>query len=421
MNATPTLANDAGSESRLCDALQVGARFALVFVLPLYPLVPRFPLWGPFGTDDVIPVAVVALAAAALLGARRPAPLSPVLVALGLVAAVATLAALVSAGGLVAALVAAVRVAGRLALYGVVVLAITRLLAAGDRRRLLAMLATVAVLEGLVGVAAYAGKVQGPWQTGMLAYPAEQMPAHGRVRVQGTFGGEVPEGQLFLNRANFYSAYLVMGLAALGVFVDRRRRVRVIVGAAAIVAGVLVSFSRMSLLAALLAGAVLALLHRRTITFAVVVAVTAVALAVVTPLRDRFLEFGNDRLQQWRIAARVIAAHPALGVGDGRYLEEAYRLSAGIDVPETRTPHNSLLYAAASYGIPSGVALVGLYVTLIAVSAGAWRRRRTPAAAALVALVAAFLLHDVSNNLFFIPEVALAFWMAFAATSAEEA
>ena len=394
------------------------AGLALTGLLPLYPLVPRFPLWGPLGTDDVIPLLAIGTAAVVLLMTgdwRRAA--SPVLMMLGVLAGVATLAAILAAASPGGALVAIARVAGRLSLYAVLVVAIGKLLRAPERRRLLAVIACVAVFEGLVGVVAYGGKVQGPWQTGMLSYPASQMPEHGRVRVQGTFGGAVPEGQLFLNRANFYSAYLVMGLAALGVFfADRRYRLWALLGTAVVIGGILVSFSRMSLVAALLAVVALALLHRGGRALAVVVVLVALALMLVSPIRERFLGLDTDRIQQWRIATRVIVAHPALGAGDRQYLDEAFRLSGGVGVPVVRTPHNSILYATASYGIPAGLALLALYAVLVCTALAAWRRRHSAEAAALVALVAAFLLHDVTNNLFFIPEVALTFWMTFAAT-----
>jgi hypothetical protein len=394
------------------------ASLALTGLLPLYPLVPRFPLFGPLGTDDLIPLLAIGTAAAAVLvtGVWRGGR-TPVLTMLAVLGAIATLAAMLTAAGVGDAIVAFARVAGRLSLYAVLVLAIARVLTGAERRRLLAVIACVAVLEGFLGVAAYVGKIQGPWQTGMLAYPAAEMPEHGRVRVQGTFGGATPEGQPFLNRANFYSAYLVMGLAALGVFLgERRSRLWALAGAAIVVGGILASFSRMSLAAALVAVLALALLTRHGRTLAVVAVVVTLVLLLVGPIRDRFLALDTDRVQQWRIAARVIGAHPALGAGDQRYLAEAERLAQGIEVPVVRTPHNSVLYAAASYGIPAGLALIALYVTMVRTVADVWRRRRTVTAAALTSLTAAFLLHDVTNNLFFIPEVALVFWMTFAAT-----
>lgn len=282
---------------------------------------------------------------------------------------------------------------------------------------MLTVIACVAVLQGAVGLTAYAFKIHGPGQTGMLHYPPSQIPPHGRVRVQGTFGGDIPLGQSFLNRANFYSAYLVMGLMALAALAfEGRRRFFIGFGGVMILGGILVSYSRMSLLAALVGLGLVTLLHRRWTIAAVAAALLVASLAVSVPLRDRFLDVGTDRFGQWRIAVRVIASSPALGVGDARYLESAVRLAGRDEVPMVRTAHNSLLYAAASYGIPAGLALLAVYVTLITSAVVGWRRRRSANSAAQVALVGAFVIHDLTNNLFFIPEVALTFWAVLAAT-----
>ena len=105
-----------------------------------------------------------------------------------------------------------------------------------------------------------------------------------------------------------------------------------------------------------------------------------------------------------------------LGAGDGNYLAEAIRLGQDVAVPLVRTPHNSLLYAAASYGILAGIALVILYVALVVDAFKRVRVKATPLAITRLALVVAFLVHDLTNNLFFIPEVALMFWAVYAAT-----
>ncbi|MEE8408752.1 MAG: O-antigen ligase family protein [Myxococcota bacterium] len=403
--------------------MERAARWSAVAILPLYPLVPRFSLAGPLGTDDLIPVGCCAVLAVALVANRTLPRRRPALVALLLVATVATLPAILTANGAAGAFVAVLRVGGRFGMYAVLFVATLQLLTARDRKRMLTMIAVVAALQGAVGLTAYAFKVQGPWQTGMLHYPPSQMPAHGRARVQGTFGGDVPPGHPFLNRANFYSAYLVMGLMALGAILfdvlDRRRRLLLSLGAAVILGGILVSYSRMSLLAAIAGLGLLTVLHRRWVIATVAAALLITSLGASEPLRQRFLDLGTDRFGQWRIAARVIAGSPALGVGDGRYLEAAGRLARRDEVPLVRTAHNSVLYAAASYGVPAGAALVGLYITLLVVAISGWRRRRSANAAAQVALVGAWVLHDITNNLFFIPEVALTFWAVLAATEVD--
>lgn len=405
------------------DPCRRGAEWALVWALPLYPLVPRFEVIGPLGTDDFIPVACLGLVTWELMRARMgPRAMAPVLRVLGLFVAVATLAALLAAESWLGAAVATLRVSARFAMYAVALVAVSRLLTAAHRRRLLAMIVCVAVFEGLFGITTYVGKVHAPMQMGMLSYPPEAMPPGGRVRVQGTFGGAVPLGETYLNRANFYSAYLVMGLMALGPFLDRRRRWPLLVLAAlAILGGILASYSRMSLLAALFGTVLLAGLSRRWLMVAAVGVACVGALASSDSLRHRFSQFGSDRIEQWTIATRVIQAHPVLGVGDSAYLKEAIRLSPGIEVAKVRTPHNSVLYASASHGVAAGCALVALYLLLMVRAFRSWRASPGPVTATQLAIVAAFVLHDLTNNLFFVPEVALAFWLVYGATDGEVA
>lgn len=417
------------------------ARLALLGLFPLYPLVPRYALAGPLGSDDLIPVATAAAALVALVlglfvsprASGQPSVASrlgagllhdPVLLGLAAFGVVATVAALSHVGSVGAGLVAMARVVGRLGLYGVLVLATRHLLDDRGRRRLVAVLVAVAVVEGGLGLFAYVAKIQGPWNTGMIAYPPDLMPPSGRARVQGTFGGALPPGEPFLNRANFYSAYLAISVAGLVALWGERRRPRLVaLGATLVVGGILASLSRMSLVAALVGLGIGALAWRRraAVVAAVLVAVTVITVVgVVPPLRERFVGFRTDRLEQWQLAARVIAAHPLTGAGDGRYVAVAERLAEGIDMPVVRTPHNSVLYATASYGIAAGVALAGLYLALIWSTVRRWRARPSPLAVARLVLVGTFLVHDLTNNLFFVPEVALMFWALYGAAREPE-
>jgi O-antigen ligase len=137
---------------------------------------------------------------------------------------------------------------------------------------------------------------------------------------------------------------------------------------------------------------------------------TTAGLALISyaPLRQRFFNLTTDRFELWQNAIEVAASAPWLGVGDGRYLEAA-RLVVETSQAVAHSPHHSVLYAAASYGIPVAFGLVVIYAALT------WKafqaRHDRPA---LLAMTVAFIVHDMTNNLFFIPEVALSFWIAWA-------
>ncbi|MBN1961038.1 MAG: hypothetical protein JW841_08825 [Deltaproteobacteria bacterium] len=421
----------------ITQGLATIAIHSLIWLFPLYVLIPRFKLWGPIGTDDLIPTAVVCLCAVAILLNIRPSSAigfigvskeflqrilthlisTPALLGLVLVIIIASFTTVIQAASLNAAIYGILRVTIRFSLYGVLLLSGRFLLNAKQRRQLIIFLIALAFIEGLFGLVSYIFRIHGPWQTGMLAYPEKLIPEDGRIRVQGTFGGEVPLGESFLNRANFYSAYLVIALMALTSFwAERRRLWLVLITALCITSGILVSYSRMSLAAAVVGFFLAALLTKRWISATITAIMVILAFTAWSPLRERFLEFDTDRIGQWMIALRVIASNFWLGTGDGNYLNSAMQVAQGINVPLVRTPHNSILYATATYGIFAGGALISLYILLLVEAVRRVRHYVTPLSITRLTLVAAFIVHDLTNNLFFIPEVALMFWAIYAAT-----
>ncbi len=389
------------------------ARLALVFVLPLYPLVPRFSLWGPLGIDDLIPSICLLLGLMALV-TRRPVLDLRLLAPFLIFITIATLTTLLNAQTGMLGLWSFLRVGVRFGFYAVLYVLIVTLLEPAHRRRLLQVLAIVALFEALFGVAAYLFRIHGPFGMGMISYP--EVPLEARVRVQGTFGGEIPEGATFLNRANFYSAFLVMGwiafLASYGA-----RRLTAALGTGIIGLGLMVSYSRMSLIAAFIGSGLLGFFRRRVVVVVAMAAVFGLGLLFSVGLRERFLDLGTDRFTLWRLAAQVIAAHPWTGCGDYNYASALAALGLDISGMHVFYPHASLLFASVHYGLPAGFMLLATYFVFAWSSFRAWRAQHDVRDLLRFVLVVTFFVHDLSNSLMFIPEVAMAFWIVFAATS----
>ncbi len=379
----------------------------VLVVIPAYVLVPWLPLRGPFDSSDIIPTLGGLAALVVLLGKLRSLKSAAFpwacLVMLGLLM---TLSHGVQHGFLTDPSVVA-RTLGRMGLFALVGAALYLGRSDTNHRGVLYCFAGVALFEALFGAGAALVGYSGPYGLGVVDYPAGHFPAEGWGRAQGTFGGVVQADELFVNRANFYSAYLMIALfVVLKAFAGNFKAQ--LVGVVVMMAGILASGSRMSLLAALIGLSVYGLVRKGGLTWLIAAAGTSLLALAVPSVRSRFTSGLSDRLTLWEQAISVVQTSPWLGVGDGRYLQVLKTLPEFTD-PILQTPHHSILFAAASYGVLVAGCLALLYGGLV------WRgvRARTTEPL-LIALTAAFVCHDMTNNLFFVPEVALAFWIAWA-------
>lgn len=183
----------------------------------------------------------------------------------------------------------------------------------------------------------------------------------------------------------------------------------VAVGVVALVlaAGAAATFSRGGALALAAAGGWL--VARRVVPVKVVlggvaalVVVACGALVFAGPALDRALQEKSyiagtnvdTRGLRWEAAARMVSAHPALGVGPGGFRDNYPAFSRNAEVDEqTPVAHNMYLEVAAELG----VAGFGLFVGLLAVAAVSservlrvgWRREMAAVQASLIAVVVA--------------------------------
>lgn len=157
-----------------------------------------------------------------------------------------------------------------------------------------------------------------------------------------------------------------LGLAALGATATRGAWV------AALVAGIV--------------AVVLARSARRVVPFAAAFLLVGALLlggpAVVSKLASADLNTGSagSRLEIWKATAAMIADHPVLGVGPGRYIYEypAYQTAAHVRIEggDTRADqaHGIVLQTAAETGVPGALALLALAgIALVAGVRGARR------------------------------------------------
>jgi putative inorganic carbon (HCO3(-)) transporter len=203
--------------------------------------------------------------------------------------------------------------------------------------------------------------------------------------------------------------------------------------AGAALLGLFVSFSRGGWFAFLGTAMLLAFLTGRR-RLALAVAGTALALAVVLPLTgvDRLTQALNSeagsgalRLEVWRSTLAMIGDYPITGVGLDQFL---YQYNPRYVAPEawgerfTSHPHNLLLdfwVRLGILGLATGIAMFGLPLwNMVSVTLGRpgrtvpTDRMRRALAAGAGGVIAYSLLHGLVDNSFFLPDLALTFWLA---------
>nr|MBA3655286.1 O-antigen ligase family protein [Actinomycetota bacterium] len=159
--------------------------------------------------------------------------------------------------------------------------------------------------------------------------------------------------------------------------------------------------ARAAWVGALVAFAVVAATRRRLIRLAAAFALGLVALIFVTGTADRVAKVftdedggGRGRLDEWRVAARVVAAHPLLGVGpEGYRIVFHERVDAAYDKAHGRDPlpdraHNAILDVATTTGVLGALAYVALLFAAGAIVVAALRRGDATDAAIAVGLLA---------------------------------
>lgn len=200
-------------------------------------------------------------------------------------------------------------------------------------------------------------------------------------------------GPLALSIGNRWARLTLGGLAAVALIASGARAAWV----GAVVAGVVVLVSRRP--------------SRRAVVALLATSGVAVAAAFVFGVAGRVPDLVHDRdggvkgrLDEWRVAARVIAAHPLIGVGpEGYRIAFAGHVGASYEQHHGRDPlpdraHSAPLDVAATLGLPGLLAYGGLVLV-----AGRFVVRALRAGDAWLATVAAGLVAYAVQSLFLFP------------------
>jgi O-antigen ligase len=149
-------------------------------------------------------------------------------------------------------------------------------------------------------------------------------------------------------------------------------------------------------------------------------AVAVVALGVVVAPRlaatlDPGSPGGRGRIDEWRVAAAVVAERPIVGVGPEGYriaapahIDDAYTRRHGRDVVVDRA-HDGVLDVAAAAGLPAAILYVGLLAAVVVAAVRVVRRPPDPVVAGAALALVAWVTQQLVS--FPIAEVDPAAWL----------
>lgn len=200
--------------------------------------------------------------------------------------------------------------------------------------------------------------------------------AYGGAVVSGRLEGTFTQPNQF---GSFTMVTLLLGIAlALGAR-SARERLLALVATAPLVLGLLLSLSRSSWIGVIFGIAVLVVLlpaARRTLVLAAVpLAAVAVAIGAFAPDEPQVSVVGarlstlaetgggnpyDSRPRIWAEGVREVKLDPLTGHGPGGFVVMSVRSASGAQTIQAEHAHNVLLTAAAEYGLPGALLLVGL-------------------------------------------------------------
>ncbi|MCC7009132.1 MAG: O-antigen ligase family protein [Acidobacteria bacterium] len=184
---------------------------------------------------------------------------------------------------------------------------------------------------------------------------------------------------------------MVVPFAILLARCEPRRVARLAFGLAAILALGIVALTYNRASAVAFAAATFVFLwqqrHRgRWIAIGLTIAVLATGWFASGAYRERFLQAWQElqgtssgsvteRFALWRASARLVADHPVVGVGPGRFATEVADYSPSL---RGMVVHNSIIHAAAETGVPGAALYLALFLGVLALTASIRRHTSDP-------------------------------------------
>jgi len=235
---------------------------------------------------------------------------------------------------------------------------------------------------------------------------------------------------------NFLAGFLVVGIFSTLAWkpAGRRRRAFRILALLTQLACIALTFTRGAWLALMVGFLVLGVYSRESrrivlvtmatgglVVYALLARTELVAGAAQRVSGTALMEAVADRAITYSSGLKVVADFPIFGVGPSHYEDVVlgsarYTTTAwGTNVNATN-PHNSILYATSTVGIPGGILLAFVFLSALRI---VWvRTRQGVSPPEFLALSLGFVAQNMTNNLFFNPQIMFGVVLLIGAISA---
>ena len=111
----------------------------------------------------------------------------------------------------------------------------------------------------------------------------------------------------------------------------------------------------------------------------------------------------TQRINYWRTAVGIIKDHPVSGVGPGNFQEVFLKYKVGLST-NTRYAHNIFLHMWAETGI---LGFTGIFFFIFSLLQKGFQNNKQKL---IFLAIIVFVLHNLIDNSFFIPETGLLWW-----------
>ncbi|MFA5388694.1 MAG: O-antigen ligase family protein [Candidatus Omnitrophota bacterium] len=156
--------------------------------------------------------------------------------------------------------------------------------------------------------------------------------------------------------------------------------------------------------------------RRSIIIFCLIAACAGIAF-ILSSKWGRLMNLDNphnpaiQRLNYWRITIAAIKDHPLIGIGPGNFQEVFLKYKSGWSI-DSRYSHNILLQTWLETGVVSLAAICLLIIT--------FTKRSLARSKYLFLAGLAFILHNLLDLTYFIPETGLFWWVLLGLTADDE-
>lgn len=237
-----------------------------------------------------------------------------------------------------------------------------------------------------------------------------------KERIAATFGNP-----------NSFAAFLVLSLFPVIMFAVKEKikalKAIYLMLMALILCNIVLTWSRNAIAGTVVGLLILAAMY--SMKFIISIGVLGGISYFIPQLHTRIKDIGNSslnesRLRLWKTAVKMIKDHPVFGVGNGNYI--SYYDEYVKRYPElaydglSRYPvHNSYLKVEAELGISGGLTFAAVIITLLMKIYNTLKYSRSNVKktfyTGFFASAVAFLFMNFSDNILFVPKIAVFFWI----------